>query len=71
MANPKILRWGPYTTYIPLTHVGGNGTFRVGVGGNGNFRVGVGGNGNFSVGCVGGLIQREAPKPVVLRRGGI
>ena len=39
MANARILRLGPNATYIPLTRVGVNANFRVGVGGNANFIV--------------------------------
>ena len=42
MPNAKMLRWGPNTTYIPLTGVGGNTNFRFGVGGDSNLKLRVG-----------------------------
>ena len=74
MVNARILRWGPNAAYIPLTRVGVCVgvtqilTFALGVSRIFRYQhVGIA-NVNFRVGSA---PQREAPKPVVLRRSGI
>ena len=81
MANASILRWDPTPAIFHWLASG------FGVGANTNFRFGVGslasGNANFHIldtnmlvspmqnPGVGGIAQRQAPTPGILRSGGI